>query len=226
MGGQGCVLYGGAEFSRDTHFAILADTSNLSRLGKALTDLDAEPIAVPPFELKFLLRGHALHFRCRHPDAFRMRVDVMSRMRGVDSFAKLWKRRTTVRLPDGTVCELLALPDLVRAKKAQRDKDWPMIRRLVEADYFAHRSKPTAARVRFWLLELRTPELLQAVVRSYPDQARRLAARRPLLRSAGAATAERVETALAEEERRERAEDKSYWLPLRRELERLRLGGR
>ena len=52
MGGQACVFYGAAEFSRDTDFAILGTTSNLARLRKALTDLQAEPIAVPPFELK------------------------------------------------------------------------------------------------------------------------------------------------------------------------------
>ena len=65
-----------------------------------------------------------------------MRVDVMSKMRGVDAFPKLWKRRTTIELPDGTRCDLLSLPDLVQAKKTQCDKDWPMIRRLVEAHYF------------------------------------------------------------------------------------------
>ena len=52
-------------------------------------------------------------------------------MRGVDSFSKLWKR-TTITFPDGMKCDLLSLPDLVQAKKTQRDKDWPMIRRLVE----------------------------------------------------------------------------------------------
>ncbi len=31
MGGQACVLYGAAEFSRDTDFAILAEPANLSR---------------------------------------------------------------------------------------------------------------------------------------------------------------------------------------------------
>ena len=52
MGGQACVFYGAAEFSRDTDFAILADAANLARLRKALAELQAEPIAVPPFNLK------------------------------------------------------------------------------------------------------------------------------------------------------------------------------
>ncbi len=79
-------------------------------------------IAVPPLSLEHLERGHAVHFRCRHPEAVGMRVDVMAKMRGVDSFEQLWQRRTTLEAEDGTKYELLALPDLVKAKKTQRDK--------------------------------------------------------------------------------------------------------
>jgi len=57
MGGQACVFYGAAEFSRDVDFAILADVLNLARLRKVLTGLQAEVIAVPPFEIKFLRRA-------------------------------------------------------------------------------------------------------------------------------------------------------------------------
>ncbi len=222
MGGQACVFYGAAEFSRDTDFAILADAANLTRLRRALADLRAESIAVPPFELKYLRRGHALHFRCRHPDALRMRVDVMSRMRGVDAFAKLWQRRTTVKLPDGTQCNLLSLPDLVQAKKTQRDKDWPMIRRLVEAHYFSNQLKPNAAQIKFWLMELRTPALLLEAAKSHADAARRLATKRPLLKHALSGRIVQLERTLTTEENRLRAEDKSYWVPLLDELERLR----
>ena len=54
MGGQACVLYGAAEFSRDTDLAILSDSENLSRLGRALKELQADVIAVPPFEARYL----------------------------------------------------------------------------------------------------------------------------------------------------------------------------
>ncbi len=50
MGGQACVLYGAAEFSRDTDFAVLASEANLQRLRNALEELRAETIAVPPLE--------------------------------------------------------------------------------------------------------------------------------------------------------------------------------
>jgi hypothetical protein len=222
MGGQACVFYGAAEFSRDTDFAILADAANLARLRQALAELQAEPIAVPSFELKHLLRGHAIHFRCQHPEAPRLRVDVMSKMRGVDGFAALWKRRTTLQIPGGEKCHLLSLPDLVQAKKTQRDKDWPMIRRLVEAHYFQNEAKSTPAQVRFWLRELRTPELLVELARRHPALCRSMAKRRPLLASAQAGITAELEQAFRAEETAERQRDKEYWLPLRRELETLR----
>ncbi len=222
MGGQACVFYGAAEFSRDTDFALLANAVNLARLRRALADLQAETIAVPPFELSYLRRGHAVHFRCHHPEASRMRVDVMSRMHGVDPFSRLWRRRTTLRLPDGTQCHLLSLPDLVQAKKTQRDKDWPMIRRLVEAHYFNHQGDRKTPHLRFWLRELRTPQLLAEVAQANPELALRLASRRPLLRCAVSGSLVRLEAALAQEEKRLRAEDRAYWGLLRKELESLR----
>ena len=222
MGGQACVFYGAAEFSRDTDFAILADTANLSRLRKALDELQAETIAVPPFALKHLRRGHAILFRCQHPEARRMRVDVMSRMRGVDAFKNLWRRRATLQIPGGEKCDLLSLPDLVQAKKTQRDKDWPMIRRLIEADYFEHQSQAKPARVRFWFEQLRTPELLLELARRHPALCRRLTARRPLLIHAQLGKMDDCVRALIDEEASERRRDAEYWLPLRRELEKLR----
>jgi PHD/YefM family antitoxin component YafN of YafNO toxin-antitoxin module len=64
MGGQACVLYGAAEFSRDTDLVILADAGNLTRLRQALAELHAKVIAVPPFQIRHLWRGHVVHFRC------------------------------------------------------------------------------------------------------------------------------------------------------------------
>jgi hypothetical protein len=86
MGGQACVLYGAAEFSRDTDLALLSETGNLARLQDALDELQARCIAVPPFSAEYLRKGHAIHFRSHHPEAQGMRIDVMSVMRGVDPF--------------------------------------------------------------------------------------------------------------------------------------------
>jgi hypothetical protein len=222
MGGQACVLYGAAEFSRDTDLAVLASATNLARLRRALDDLQARVIAVPPFQAKYLRRGHAVHFRCQDPEAVGMRIDVMTKMRGVEPFPKLWARRTTLELPDGPRCQVMSLPDLVQAKKTQRDKDWPMLRRLLEAHYFQHRDRARAAQVRFWLHELRTPELLVESARRWPTAWASQKRRRALLALARPGQEPALAEALAREEWTERRADADYWAPLKAELERLR----
>jgi len=124
MGGQACVFYGAAEFSRDLDLLILADAGNLERLRAALDELDAQPIAVPPLDADLLARGHAVHFRCRRPDVGGLRIDVMAALRGVAGFEELWERRTTIE-SEGELIDLLGIGDLVDAKKTQRDKDCP-----------------------------------------------------------------------------------------------------
>src|SRR5258705_327159 len=79
---------------------------------------------------------------------------------GVADFDELWSRRTTLEEGSGRAIELMSLQDLVAAKKTQRDKDWPMVRRLIEANYAQHREAPSDEQVHFWLLESRTPEML------------------------------------------------------------------
>jgi hypothetical protein len=223
MGGQACVLYGAAEFSRDLDLALLPDPTNLDRLQEALAELDAEVIAVPPFSLQLLTEGLAIHFRCRQPEVAGLRIDVMAHMRGVAPFPELWERRTTFAFEDETL-EVLALPDLVAAKKTQRDKDWPMIRRLVDVNYLSHRDEPTPERTLFWLRELRSPELLAEAARSHAEVLEMVVGERPLLKLA---TSENLangvlERVLRDEEDTERRRDAAYWRPLREHLERLR----
>ena len=221
MGGQACILYGAAEFSRDVDVAVLADERNLHRLQRALDQLRAEPVFVPPLGGDVLRRGHACHFRCRAAGVDGLRIDVMSVLHGCEPFERLWARRKTLRLPAVGSVHLLALPDLVQAKKTQRDKDWPMLRRLVEADY--HQSTtPSRTRVRFWLRELRTSDLLIALCHTHPATTRRLAASRPALRPALRGDAAGVERALQAEQETARRLDKAYWQPLRAELSRWR----
>lgn len=222
MGGQACVLYGAAEFSRDLDITLLASPENLARLGHALADLQAESIAVPPFEREYLERGHAVHFRCHRPDAEGMRLDVMSRMRGVAPFPALWDRRTILTVEDAQKIDVLSLPDLVTAKKTQRDKDWPMIRRLVEANYESFYAEPTPERIRFWLREMRTPELLAEVAARFPQDARLVSDTRAAVEFARSGRVDDVQRALDEEMERERNADREYWRPLRQELEQLR----
>ncbi len=98
MGGQACVFYGAAEFSRDLDLVVLLDQENLDRMRRALAELDASVIAIPPLDRDALLRGHSIQFRCRRSDVVGLRVDVMARMRGAASFEDLWQRRTTIEV--------------------------------------------------------------------------------------------------------------------------------
>jgi hypothetical protein len=170
---------------------------------------------------EFLNRGHAVHFRCAHPEAQGIRVDLISKMRGVAPFEELWSRRTTVEVSPGESYEIVSLPDLVRSKKTQRDKDWPMIRRLVEANRYANSENPTPEQVEFWLGEGRTASHLREVARDHPDAARRVVRARPLLLHAITGDDDALESALEAEERLERENDRAYWKPLREELEQL-----
>ena len=224
MGGQACIHYGAAEFSRDTDLAFHAHGDNFTLLTEALRELHAARIAMPPFERKHLLRGHAVHFRCYHPDAFRMRVDIMSVMRGADSFPELWNRRNTITIAPGLTIDVMALRDLVQVKKTQRDKDWPMIRRLIEADYVGT-EHPTEERIRWWLLESRTPEMLLLLSRRHAELVSGLLSERPLLEYANAGDKSTLTVALDEEQHRERETDRAYWKPLIDELESLRHAG-
>ena len=221
MGGQACVLYGSAIFSRDVDFAILAEPQNLSRLQAALYELEAEVIAVPPFEQRYLDEGLAVHFRCRHAEADDLRVDVMSRMRGVADFEQVWNRRTSAELPDGTSVEVMGISDLVQAKKTQRDKDWPMIARLVDSDYKANFESPTLRQLQFWFAESRTPDLLVVLARRFPAEAEQAAAR-PAVDAALRDNPPEILAALRIEEDAEREADRLYWVPLRARLEELR----
>jgi len=90
-----------------------------------------------------------------------------------------------------------------------------MIQRLMERVYFT-----SAADVEFLLRELRTPELLIDLVQQQPEAAA-MSSRRPV-QAAMVGDIEAVEKALRDEEDLERARDRAYWAPLKRELEQLR----
>ena len=133
----------------------------------------------------------------------------------------------TIVLPSETigdvVVEMLSLENLVAAKKTQRDKDWPMIRRLVYASYAVGRDgNVTDYQAAFWMAQLRSPEFLHELVERFPEAAVR--SDRPAV--GGALGGGDVAHTLAAEQAREMAEDATYWRPLRRELEALRHASR
>jgi hypothetical protein len=104
---------------------------------------------------------------------------------------------------------VLSLEDLTAAKKTQQSKDWPMIQRLAERVFFTSVNSPEHAV--FLMRELKNPEL-----------ATQIAGQRPAVRAAMVDDRAAVEAALEAEESAERAKDRAYWEPLRRELEQMR----
>jgi len=219
IGGQACILYGAAEFSRDIDLAIMISPENLESIAVALEELKAERVFYPELSEELLLRGHACHFRCQRTDIRGLRIDVIGVMRGVDSFPELWKRREEIELPGIGKVAIIGLFDLVKAKKTQRDKDWPMIRRLIEADIHRVSNTPSEDKICFWLSECRTPELLILLSAKHPKIASKISANRLLLNSAIQGNLEKVQSLLKDEEDKEREADRQYWMPLKKELE-------
>jgi len=222
MGGQACVFYGAAQVSKDIDLALLAEPANIERLRLALKELAAERIAVPPFDPVLFDRGHAIHFRCHAPLVEGLRVDLMSKLRLLASFATLWERRTTFGDDLGSEFNLLSVPDLVLSKKTARDRDWPVIELLVNIHIHENLASPQPDWIRFWLQECRSPSQLLALARRFSDECHALTATRPLLTHALAANQIMLIQALDLEMRSEQAMDRAFWEPVRRELESMR----
>ncbi len=222
IGGQACIIYGAAEFSRDSDFAVLCTPGNLELLRKALAFLKAELIYFPAFEAAYLERGHACHFRCAARGVKDLRVDILSRLRGCESFEELWQRKNTISLENGGKIDVIGLHDLVQSKKTQRDKDWWMLKRLVENDIILHQDNPSDDRIKWWFQESRNPQRLVELAEQYPAMAKQSVAVRPLMSFAVTKNPQRLEAGLQDEERAERQKDMEYWTPLKRELETLR----
>ena len=222
MGGQACVFYGAAQFSKDVDFLILAKEENFEGLHAALAELDAVRIAIPRFDPRVLDRGHAVHYRCKAAGVEGLRVDVMTKLRDLPDFSVLWSRRTTITESNGDEIHLLSVPDLVDAKKTQRSKDWPMISALVEGHYEQHASEPNPHRIEFWLRESRVADRLLDLAARFPGEAAAMVSARPLLSLAITPDLPRLREALDAEVRAEQEKDRIYWEPLKREMEEFR----
>ena len=222
IGGQACIIYGAAEFSRDSDFLILVSQKNLKNLKKTLKTLRAEQIYLPPLEASFLERGHACHFRCKRGDVKNLRIDIISTLRGCDEFKKLWLRKEIVSLKDNSKIDIIGLGDLVQSKKTQRDKDWLMLKRLVENDIILHKDNPKDKQIIWWLQECRSAQTLIELAERYPRIAKKCIKNRPLLSYAIVKDIKNINAKLYQEELLERRKDIEYWIPLRKELELLR----
>lgn len=79
-----------------------------------------------------------------------------------------------------------------------------------------------SVRIRFWIYELRTPELLLELGQTQMGVCRRRITKRALPQHTAAGDAAKLVQAPAAEEGDTREQDRVYWLPLRAELEKLR----
>jgi hypothetical protein len=215
-------LYGAAEFSRDIDLSIGIDAKNINAVRKALEYLKAETIFVPALDEQVLKRGHACHFRCHAEGVERLRIDLMAKMRGCSDFKELWNRRSIVQLPDIGEIGILALSDLIQAKKTQREKDWPMIRRLIETDIIQNIQNAEKQKIVFWLKECRTPGLLVQLSKDNYELCKQTSNIRPLLKAALENNINDLESLLLKEQMEEKERDRKYWRPLREELEKWR----
>ena len=101
-----------------------------------------------------------------------------------------------------------------------------MIRRLVDSHYDQNRDEPTDDRVRFWLRESRTPEILIRVAAEHPELVKEVMKERPLLVETLGASRTALQKELDKEQAAEREADQQYWRPLVKELEAMRLARR
>lgn len=221
IGGQACIIYGAAEFSRDSDIAILCTPQNIEKLKEALRALKAKNIYVPPLEIKYLKKGHACHFRCESEGVKGLRIDVIYKLRGCDEFKELWKRREII-LFEGKVINVINLADLVKSKKTQRDKDWLMLKRLVDNDILLNWNNPAREKIKWWFYECRDSNYLIKLSKRFPSFAKDCSRERKLLKFAIKKDKKSLDRALKIEEDIEHKKDKDYWQPLRKELEILR----
>jgi len=222
IGGQACIIYGASEFSRDSDFVVLSSTDNLSNLRAALTELKARRIYVPPLGKKYLDRGHACHFRCYASGVEHLRVDILAKLRGCDDFLSLWDRHFKLKIPSGPQINVINLRDLVASKKTQRDKDWFMLRRLVDNDIVLHGDTSNVYKISWWLHECRNLDHLINLCRKYPNLVQQQLSNRPLLKVAIRVDKKKLAQLLEEEKEQEQEKDRAYWDPLKKELELLR----
>jgi hypothetical protein len=142
----------------------------------------------------------------------------MTEPRNFGDFEALWQRPTVFSDPSGTEFHLLSVPDLVRAKKTQRSKDWPVIEALVGIHFEENQSNPMPEWISCWLTEAGSAELLLDLGARFPSEAAAMATAHPLLAFAVSPGLPRLREALDAEVRAEQEKDRIYWEPFKREM--------
>jgi len=238
ISGQATVLYGAAEFSEDIDLWVSPDQENLNRLLAALGHLDARVGQLTPLVTEAHARfGHAFHFAVTEPDGQLWPLDVLGQPPRVDDFESAFAAAVTPlrSLPEMKTIDPMRL---VALKKTDREKDYPIIARLVHltVEGWLRHGSPTAEQVRWVCSEARSVEPLWRL-RDVPGFQQVLhACDRPCLSTLAEAlrhaappsedALDRFQAALDEEKRQLQRESRLYWPPIIEQLKEFRRQGK
>lgn len=224
IGGQAAIAYGASQFTQDVDLWIDPTARNLTRLRRALSALRAQLRFLPPLELRYLKRGHGIHFTLPHGNEL-FYMDLLGRPPRVGSFADAWRDATLVNWR-GLCLRIMDVRRLVDTKKTNREQDYLAIQRLAELVYRQSRRDPKQQKASLkWLLaELRTPRFLKAVSRRWPGAgaALRDMPRPAALLAAANANLTQIQAALDEEKLKFQKANLDYWKPLLKELRQIK----
>jgi len=219
ISGQACVLYGASQFTEDIDLWIQPSAPNLQAFLRALVRSHAVVHKhTPPLTVHNLRRGHGFHFLLP-PDVY---LDVMGCPPRVDGFESA-SRRARILPTDWGHLPVVAPEDLVLLKRTNRPGDYEAISNLVRLRW---EEDPQDRKILAWALENSFDlEDLRAFW-SESGVRRSMRFRRPVLRGLREGSRRtRLLELLALEMARHQERGRRYWIPLLRELKRLRFRG-
>lgn len=127
IGGQACVLYGGAQLTEDVDLWIHPTAANFRSFLQALASANARVYKVtPPLQLSYLRKGHGFHFVLGRD----LYLDVMGKPPRVGSFAAALRRCRRINT-DWGLLPVVSPEDLVLLKQTNRPSDYETISNLV-----------------------------------------------------------------------------------------------
>ncbi len=226
LGGQAVVAYGAAQFTRDADFWVKPTKKNLACLQKALKQLKARIRFLPPLDIAYLKKGHGVHFRFNHSGQTFL-IDFLGKPpRVASSFDNAYSDTNRIQW-HGLSVPLIDIKRLIATKKTEREKDYIVIKELVDSVFEEVKdSKPLRNKLTAWLLqELRTPDSLITITKEWKNgkqyalQSGREAA---ILACSKTATNDDIQKALEKEKENLRKADKEYWKPFRDEIKNMR----
>ncbi|MBW1855093.1 MAG: nucleotidyl transferase AbiEii/AbiGii toxin family protein [Deltaproteobacteria bacterium] len=220
------VAYGAAQFTRDADFWIKPTKKNLVCLQKALKQLKAKPRFLPPLDIEYLRKGHGVHFRFTYREQTFL-IDILGKPpRVIPNFNQAYKDANHIEWHELSV-PVIDIKRLIATKKTERDKDYTVIKDLVDLLFEEVRSN-RSQRKKFltWLLqELRTPKYLKTITREWEygkQYALKTGREAAILACSKNATEEEIQAALDKEKEILRKADKQYWKPIRNEIKIMR----